>query len=543
MEHNLKQWNDGSTSLVVSWCAVVIFFAACVLFPLLCVAFTPSAGDFVTVFTNERWHRAMANTVLECIASTGMSVLFGFVYAYAVERGNIPFRRFFAAVPVAHLVTPPFVGGLAFILLLGRQGFVTKTMLGLDVSLYGFWGLLIAQTLCFFPMAYLICRQALQGINPTLEQAARSMGSGRFRIFTTITLPLSVPGIVSATLFIAVSVLSDFGNPLIVSGRFRVLAVEIYTQLTGWLNAGTSAVLGLVLVIPSVILFLVQNHLLKKNGVKIATIGGKSQSFQSLSPSRSVTVFLTIFVFLVSLAIIAQIFAIIAGSFQKLWGINTAFTLDHLKAMGLYVRELSNTLFFAFVSALLSTFIACLTTYLVHRTDAPLSRTLDSVSQLPSAIPGSLYGLALSVAAARLRLNASGFLIVVAMTAGFLPFSYRILSSSLAQLKTTLDDGARSLGANRMKVLSSILAPLSSGSLFYAFVYNFVRGVGTVSAVIFLVSFSTPLASVKILNLAEQGDWGKAACLALILTLITFIILAAGKLISQRYQKRIWSIH
>lgn len=539
----MKQWNDGSTSLVVSWCAVVIFFAACVLFPLLCVAFTPSAGDFVTVFTNERWHRAMANTVLECIASTGMSVLFGFVYAYAVERGNIPFRRFFAAVPVAHLVTPPFVGGLAFILLLGRQGFVTKTMLGLDVSLYGFWGLLIAQTLCFFPMAYLICRQALQGINPTLEQAARSMGSGRFRIFTTITLPLSVPGIVSATLFIAVSVLSDFGNPLIVSGRFRVLAVEIYTQLTGWLNAGTSAVLGLVLVIPSVILFLVQNHLLKKNGVKIATIGGKSQSFQSLSPSRSVTVFLTIFVFLVSLAIIAQIFAIIAGSFQKLWGINTAFTLDHLKAMGLYVRELSNTLFFAFVSALLSTFIACLTTYLVHRTDAPLSRTLDSVSQLPSAIPGSLYGLALSVAAARLRLNASGFLIVVAMTAGFLPFSYRILSSSLAQLKTTLDDGARSLGANRMKVLSSILAPLSSGSLFYAFVYNFVRGVGTVSAVIFLVSFSTPLASVKILNLAEQGDWGKAACLALILTLITFIILTAGKLISQRYQKRIWSIH
>ncbi len=539
----MKHWTDGSTSFVFSWCTVVIFFAAAVLFPLVSVALTPTLGDFQAVLSNPRWHRAILNTALECLASTGMSVLIGFLYAYAVERGNIPFRRFFAAVPVAHLVTPPFVGGLAFILLLGRQGFITKTLLGLDVSLYGFWGLLIAQTLCFFPMAYLICRQTLQAIDPTLEQAARSMGAGRFKIFLTLILPLSFPGIVSAALFIAVSVLSDFGNPLIVSGRFRVLAVEIYTQLTGWLNAGTSAVLGLILVIPSVALFLLQNHLLRKNAAKVATIGGKSQSFQFSTPSKPVTLLLTIFVSLISLAILAQLAAIVAGSFQKLWGINTSFTWDHLKAIPLYAKELSNTVFFAFFSALFATFLACLTTYLVHRTGAPLGRTLDAVAQLPSAIPGSLYGLALSLAANKLHFNASAFLILLAMTAGFLPFSYRILSSSLAQIKTTLDDGARSLGANRMKVLSSILAPLTTGSLFSAFMYDFVRSVGTVSAVIFLVSFSTPLTSVKILNLAEQGDWGKAACLALILTLITFIILGIGKMVSGIFQKRIWNTY
>ncbi|MDE6736565.1 MAG: ABC transporter permease subunit, partial [Treponemataceae bacterium] len=203
------------------WVAVVIFFAVCVLVPLCFVALAPRFSDVVSVLTSSRWHTAMRNTALVCVCSTVLSVAVGYVYAYAVVRGGIFCARFFSVVPIAHLVTPPFVGGLAFILLFGRQGFVTHTLLGLDVSLYGFWGLLLAQTLCFFPIAYLICAQTLRGISAGVEQAARGMGAGRARMFWTITLPLSFPGILGALLFIAVSVLSDFGNPMIVGGRFR----------------------------------------------------------------------------------------------------------------------------------------------------------------------------------------------------------------------------------------------------------------------------------------------------------------------------------
>ena len=171
----------------------------------------------------------------------------------------------------------------------------------------------------------------------------------------------------------------------------------------------------------------------------------------------------------------------------------------------------------------------------------PLRRSLDVVAQLPSAVPGTLFGLALALMANRFHFRNSAVLIVIAMTTGFLPFSYRIMSSSFAQLKTTLDDGARSLGADRLRVLGTILMPLSSGGIFSSFIYDFVRGVGTLSAVIFLVSFNTPLASVRILNLAEQGDWGKSAALALILTLVTFMILGAGNCVAKRFRKRIWS--
>ncbi|MDD6486021.1 MAG: iron ABC transporter permease [Spirochaetales bacterium] len=487
------------------------------------------------------WKQAALNTFFECVCSTAASVLIGYVYAYAVIKGGIPFKRFFSFIPLLHLVTPPFVGGLAFILLLGRQGFITSTLLGLDVSLYGFWGLLIAQTLCFFPMAYMICAQTLQNINPALEQAAKSLGAGHFKIFLKVILPLSAPGILSAVLFIAVSVMSDFGNPMIVAGRYKVLAVEIYTQLTGWVKGGTSAVLGIMLVIPSLILFVLQNKLTKNAMLKIATVGGSSTSVSASNdkPNIAVRVLLTLFCIFISLCVFAQFAAIIAGSFQKLWGINRSFTLDHIKSIALCKLELCNSIRFASEAAVISTVVAAVAAFIVYRTEYPLKKYIDSVIQLPAAVPGTLFGLAFSLAAAKLNFHNSKVLIVIAIAVGFVPFSYRTLSSAYMQIKSTLDDGARSLGASRMRLLFSVIMPVSKTALFNSFIYDFVRGVGTMSAVIFLVSFNTPLTSVKILNLAEQGFWGDAAALALLLTLITFgVIGAGGAILNWRNRKK-----
>ncbi|WP_294428481.1 iron ABC transporter permease [uncultured Treponema sp.] len=509
--------------------AVNLLLTAFVVFPLACVLLTPKAKDIAEVFTSSVWRDAMLNTLLECVCSTTLSVIVGYLFAYAVVKADIPFKKIFSFVPILHLMTPPFVGGLSFILLFGRQGFFTHTVLGLDVSLYGFWGLLIAQVLCFFPIAYLMCAQVLQRINPSLEQAARAMGASKARIALTITLPLSLNGIISAALFIAVSVLSDFGNPMIVAGRFRVLAVEVYTQLTGWVSAGKSAVLGLILLLPSVVLFLLQNRMMKKEGAKLATVGSKGAPLPEKKSSPITRILLFIFCAVISLLILSQFASIVAGAFQKIWGINTAFTTLHFKSISRFANELRNSIFFAFIAAIFSTIIALLSTFFVTRTSLPAKKYLDVVCQLPAAIPGSLFGLALSLSANKLHIHASAALIIIAMTIAFMPFSYRIISTVFSQLKTSLDDGSRSLGATKMQVLTTVLAPLSTGGIFSSFIYDFVRGVGTISSVIFLVSFKTPLASIRILNLAEQGEWGKAAALATILTALTFGVLAFGK--------------
>ena len=523
-----------SKSLLCAWIIVAVFFCVCVIFPLVCVLTSAKIADYRTVFTQPVWHSAMGNTFVQCICSSVLSVIVGYVFAYAVVKAEIPGKKFFSLVPIIHLITPPFVGGLAFILLFGKQGVITHTILGLDVSLYGFWGLLVAQVLSFFPMAFLICSQVLRGINTNIEQSARSLGAGEFRIFLTVTLPLSWPGILSSFLFIAVSVLSDFGNPLIVGGRFRVLAVEIYTQLTGWLNIGTSAVLGIVLVIPSVILFLLQNRISKKLEVKTATVGGKSYGIVQTNRVPVLTkIILFSFVLIFSLFIIAQVIAIIAGSFQQLWGINTKLTLKHILAISNYGKELKNSVIFAMLSAVLSTVMATISSYLVHRTDVPLRKTLDVMAQLPSAIPGTLHGLSISIAANLLHFKNSTILIMLAMTIAFMPFAYRIISNSFGQLGPNLDQSARSLGANQLVSLLTVLVPLARGGIFSGFVYDFIRGVGTLSAVIFLVSFKTPLASIQLINLAEQGAWGRAAALAMILTLITFVILGMGLILGK----------
>lgn len=521
----------------VLWYLVFAFLTLSILIPLIFVFLKIKPEDFTNVISSGIFRKTILNTFLECICSTTLSVLTGYIYAYAVVFGRFPFKKFFAALPVLHLVTPPFVGGLAFILLLGRQGLITKTMLHLDVSLYGFPGLLIAQVLCFFPLAYLMCKESFENLNRNLIDGAVSLGASKMKIFFKVIFPLTLPALVSSFLFIAVSVLSDFGNPMIVGGRFKVLAVEIYTQLTGWMNAGTSSVLGLILLIPSLILFFIQNILYKKQTKKTALVGaknsnsGKNGKVLIFENSLFADILLFIFVLIIALAVLLQFVSIIAGSFQKLWGINTSFTWDHFVKTFKYGKDFYNTLLFSLLGASLSVLIASFVSFSVHRAKLPLGNIADSVIQLPSAVPGSLFGLALSFTANAFHIKAPSVLIVVAITVSFMPFSYRIVSSAFGKIKTTLDEGGRSLGAGPLKIFSRILVPLSKEGIFSGWTYNFARGVGTLSSVIFLVSFNTPLCSVRILNLAEQGDWGRAAALSMELTVITFAIIGFGNLI------------
>lgn len=558
----IKKSVDTATFL---WIFAVAFLCIFILFPLLCVFSKIRWSDLSGIMGNAGFRKTILNTFLECICSTGLSVFTGYVYAYAIVFGRLPLRKFFASLPVLHLITPPFVGGLAFILLLGRQGLITKTLLGLDVSLYGFPGLLIAQTLCFFPLAYLMCKESMEALNKNLIEGAVSLGASKRKIFLRIILPLTFPAVVSSFLFIAVSVLSDFGNPMIVGGRFKVLAVEIYTQLTGWMNAGVSAALGLMLLCPSLLLFFLQNRLFKSQTKKTAVIGGKGMAGKEMksdqrglsplfslfkrgqpplfqaSPSERVftnsilaDILLFVFVLIIAAAIILQFISIIAGSFQKLWGIDTSFTLNHLKHTFKYGKDFANSLLFALIAATLSVMIAAFVSFCVHRVESSSIKGrnfVDSLIQLPSAIPGTLFGLALSITANIFRVKAPKVLIVLAITVAFIPFSYRIVTSALGQIKNSLDEGARSLGARPLRVFFRVLIPLVKSAVFSGWTYNFARGVGTLSSVIFLVSFNTPLCSVRILNLAEQGDWGRSACMAMELTLITFGIITLGKIL------------
>ncbi|MDR2617887.1 MAG: iron ABC transporter permease [Treponema sp.] len=514
------------------WGFCILFLLVFIIYPLGRVFSEAGAGSWRSFLSNPNWYGTALNTLLLMGLSTFFSVLTGFLYAYALDRGGLPFAGFFSFIPVLHLVTPPFVGGLSFILLFGRQGFFTRTLFHQDISLYGLPGLLIAQTLCFFPVAFLIIKGAFEGMNPSLEYAARSAGAGRFRVFRTVTLPLVLPGILSAVLFIAISVLSDFGNPMLIGGRYSVLAVELYTQLTGWASAGTSAVLGIILLIPAFLLFALQRFAFYRNNSRTATIGSRTQAMPPLPLPAAVRILLFLFCAGIAFIVIAQFLAVIAGAFSRIWGLDSRFTLDHLAASFSYKEELRNTLLFAFLAAAAAAALGAFISFFVSRTCFPFRKFAGTAAMIPAALPGSLIGLAFVLAFnnSPLRLTGTRAIIVLAMVICDLPAAYRILSSSIQRIRSTLDDSARALGASRMRLFFTIICPLAAQGLVSAFVYTFVRSAGTLSAVIFLFTFKTKLTSVLILNLAAQGDWGRSAALAFILTVFIFAALGLLRL-------------
>ena len=522
-------WWRGDPWLPVAFVALASFLAVFVLYPVVLVTLAPSWEDWARVAATPRWRAATLNTLAMVVLSTVSSLVFGFLYAFAVTKGQVPGRRLFDVVPLLLLVTPPFVGGLAFILLLGRRGLITNTLLGLDVSIYGWHGLWLAQTLSFFPVAFVILRSTLLAIDPTLEQAARDLGASRAQVLRTVTLPLATPGLLAAALFIAIAVLSDFGNPMLIGGRFRVLATEVYTQLTGWAAVGTSAALGLLLLVPAALFFGLQQRVQRRTRQRFATVGGRAGSLPEPPPLPLLRWLLFAGCTVVSAFVAATYVVVVLGALTQVWGVDTSLTAMHLRGVARHLPELGNSLRFALLAATLCTLLSLLSAYLVHRCGVPLRGVIDLATLLPAAVPGTLMGVAFVLAfnTPPFRLTGSGTIIVLAMAVSYLPVGYRICAAALAQLQPSLDDTARNLGASRMRTLKDVTLPLLRSAATAAFVFCFIQSVGTLSAVIFLVSFDTPLTSVTILNLAEQGHWGRAAALASALVSVTFVALAA----------------
>lgn len=521
-------------SLLLSYVVVVAFLAVFVVGPLVAVSLSPSGADWSRVFNTPRWRSAGLNTLLMALLSTTSSVLLGTVYAFAMVKARVPGHRFLSVVPLLLLVTPPFVSGLAFILLLGRRGLITYELLGLETSIYGWHGLWLAQTLSFFPIAYLVLRGVFLAIDSTVEQAARGLGANRWQLFRTVTLPLATPGLLAAALFIAISVLGDFGNPMLVGGRFRVLATEVYTQLTGWAAIGSSAALGLLLLVPAVAFFAAQQAVQARTRHRFVTVGGRGAGLPA--PSQSAWLRWSLFAFCALLA--AFVFAshgvVLLSALTRLWGVDARFTLDHLAYVLRHGHDLLNSLRFAAMAALACTLLSALAAYLVQRTPVPLRRPLDLATLLPAAIPGTLMGVAyvLSFNTPPLRLTGTEAIIVIAMAVSYLPVGYRVCSAALEQIRGSLDESAANLGASRMQVFATIALPLLRHALLAAFVFCFIQSIGTLSTVIFLVGFDTPLASVTILNLAQQGSWGRASALASALMLVAFLGLGLLRLLA-----------
>jgi len=391
-------------SLLIS----AIFIFVFVIFPLfrsMVGGFISKEGSFdLTYFARyfddyygPALRKAFLDTMLMGLMTATSGTIVGFIFAYAIVRCNIPGKKVIHWLALVPTVSPPFALALSMILLFGRGGLITNKLLGIQFiqgmnDIYGLDGLVIVQTVTFFSVSYLILKALLERLNPAMEEAAASLGAGRFHLFRTITLPLLVPGIAGSFLLLFVESLADLGNPLFIAGNRTVLSAQIFLAVIGEYNYQKASALALVLIIPTLIIFLVQRYYVNRKSY--ISVTGKPAGAQIIEKDPFIRWTVIIIVYLVIAFIILLYATIIYGSFSAAWGVDFTPTLRHWEMT--VTRGIEAILDTTFLSALATPFAALLgmiIAWLVVRKKFSGKDVLDFSSNLGGAVPGTILGI------------------------------------------------------------------------------------------------------------------------------------------------------
>ncbi|MBI1802390.1 MAG: ABC transporter permease subunit [Chloroflexi bacterium] len=330
--------------------------------------------------------------------ATGATAL-GFLLAYTVVRCDIPFKRFVHALILLPTISPPFAIAVATILLFGRNGFVTRQILGIDYSPYGLHGLAFVQIITFFSIAYLIIRGLLERIEPSMEEAALSLGASKWHIFRTVTLPLLTPGIAASFLLMFVESLADLAKPLFIAGNTTVLSAQIWIAVNGEFDQQKGAALSLALLLPTLTVFLIQRYWVSRRSYIAVTgkpTGGSTSVFVKEPVIRALFIGLSSLLLLLVLALYGSIFA---GSITRVWGID--YTLDLRHYGNVFQRGLKAILDTTFLSAVatpIAGVAGMVVAYLVVRKRFSGKELLDFGSTLGGAVPGTILGIGYIIA-------------------------------------------------------------------------------------------------------------------------------------------------
>ncbi len=510
---------------VVITVALVVF----VIYPIISVFLFPDIEDYVKVFTDLRYRKAAFNSLFIMVLSTITATVFGFVYAYSIVKTDIPFKKFFKIVSILPLFSPPFMVAFSYLMLFGKNGLITYGLLGIRASIMGWHGLWLAQTIAFFPVAAMSIEGVLRSISPSVEYAGRNLGADGFKLFRTITLPLSTPGVAGAALLVSILVLADFGNPIMISGDFSVLATEAWMRVEGWGDVAGAAVISIILLVPSVVIFLFQRFWVQRRSY--VTITGKIVNIKQKPTVWYARVLFFIFCMIVSVMILLVYFGILMGAFVKGWGFDWSLTMKWFLEVLNRGRELVNSVVYSVTAGCISALFAIIAAYLVSRNRGIITKFIDFASILPAALPGIFIGIGYSVTFTRgpADLYGTATIVILAMIFWNISMGYQTGLNSFKQISVSLSEAASNLGANQLKIFWQIEAPLVKSSFISAFIVSFIRSITTLSVIVFLATSHNKVATFTIMNFVSDGFFGKAAALTTFLLCVSFLILAIGR--------------
>ncbi|MBM6986041.1 MAG: iron ABC transporter permease [Acidaminococcaceae bacterium] len=485
---------------------------------------TASLTAYFKIITTRQNYQAFVNTMQLAIIVSILATIIGFLFAYCTSHLAIHGKKAFSLMAMLPMVSPPFSVAMSIIMLFGARGLISYTILGMrDANIYGFMGLVFTQTISYFPIAYLLLAGMLQSIDPSIEDAARDLGSSKWRTFRTVTVPLVRPGIANAFLLVFIKSVADFANPMAIGGNYITLATQIYLQAIGSYDIQGGAAVAVVLLDIAIILFIISKYWLEKKSY--VTITGKATQARVLIRDRSIVWPVAGFCFLVT-AIVFLIYILIPiASFIKVWGMNYSLTLDHYRyAFDVGGRAIKDTTMLAIIATPIAGLLGMVIAFLVVRKKFIGRGFINFSSLLSIAVPGTVIGIGyiLTFNTPPLQLTGTAAILIAAFVVRALPIGIRAGVSSLEQIDPAIEEAAADLGSSATKVFRTITLPLIRNAFFGGLVYAFIRSMTSISAVIFLVSANYSLLTILTLDQVEDSRYGVASAFSTILILIVY---------------------
>ena len=491
---------------------------------------------FPRIFKDYTFNRALTNTLILGALTGFGSLLIGLLFAYVdvyVHIRSKMTKKLFDVVSLLPVVSPPFVLSLSMMLLFGRSGLITRKLLGIyDSDIYGLWGIVIVQTLTFFPVVYLMLKGLLKNIDPSMEEASRDMGASRWKVFTTVTLPLLLPGLGNAFLVTFIESVADFANPMIIGGSYDTLATTLYLQITGAYDKAGAAAMAVVLLIITLGMFAVQKYYLERKTA--ATLTGKASRARMLIEDKSVKIPLTIFCAVGAAFVIMMYICVPIGALFPTWGYKfTPLTFKWFEQVFTRYRGLQafrDSFVLSLIAAPITALLSMIISYLVVKRKFRGKGFIEAVSMLAMAVPGTVLGVGyirgfangLFHTGVLSGIYGTGLILIIVFIVRSLPTGTRSGISALRQIDKSIEESAYDMGADSLKVFTSVTLPLIKDSFLSGLVTAFVRSITAISAIILLVTPSYLLITVQINEFAEKGAFSIACAFATILIIITY---------------------
>ena len=527
--------------------AVFALFLIYPLFSLFVSAFQDaetgawSLANFAHFFQRKYYYQSMINSFSVTTCVTVLAVIIGTAVAYFMTLYRVHFKNAVEICIVISLLSPPFIGAYSWILIGGRNGYITKFLAqyGIDFpSIYGFAGILLVLTLKLYPFIYLYVAGAMKNIDSALIEAAESLGCSGIRKVVTIIVPLITPTILAGALMVFMNAMADFGTPMLIGEGFNVMPVMIYSEFINEVGdqANFAAAMAALMVLITSSIFMVQKYIVNRKSFTMSSL--RPMQMGKLSGWKNVVLHAGIYA-LVALSLIPQL-VVIYTSFLKTSGsiFVDGYSLDSYRTIFSSLgTAISNTYLYSTTAIAAIIFLGMTIAYLTTRKKSWLTEVIDTLSMFPYIIPGSVRGITLLLAFndRPLLLSGTAAIIIISLVIRRLPYTLRSSSAILYQLSPSLEEASISLGASPLKTFFKVTAVMMLPGVMSGAILSWITAINELSSSVILFTGATKTMSVAIYTEVIRASYGTAAALSTILTLTTITAMVIFFKVSGRH--------